>query len=69
MPVAQLVEHRPFKAVVLGSNPSRRTNIWGIRIEVSIAGFQSADTGALPVYPTNLCPRRLTGQDTGISLL
>ena len=24
-PVAQLVEHRPFKAGVLGSSPSRRT--------------------------------------------
>ena len=42
------------KEVVPGSSPGRLTIIWGIRIEVSIADFQSADTGALPVYPTNL---------------
>ena len=52
--IIQWLEYHTFNVRVPGSNPGQRTNIWGIRIEVSIAGFQLADTGALPVYPTNL---------------
>ena len=31
-PIAQLVEHRPFKAIVLGSNPSRLTGVTRRRV-------------------------------------
>ncbi len=31
-PVAQLVEHRTFNAVVAGSSPARLTNVFGVTI-------------------------------------
>ena len=40
-PVAQLVEHRPFKAGVLGSNPSRLTSYkCSYELHVCGSGFE-----------------------------
>ncbi len=38
-PLAQLAEHRPFKAGVAGSSPAR-LKFWPVRLSVRTQGFQ-----------------------------
>lgn len=43
-PVAQLVEHRPFKAGVLGSSPSRRTRVASPRARAEAFMYELVET-------------------------
>ena len=47
-PLAQLVEHLPFKERVLGSSPRRVTG-GSLRLVVRTTPFHGVDTGSSPV--------------------
>ena len=62
-PVAQLVEHRPFKAGVLGSNPSRLTTKIRFIIQDQIYRVSSKERKTFLVLnfecSSRICPHRL----------